>query len=207
MERQANTKPMSHADELDAARWSVTRVYLMIGLSCGIATVVLLNGYIAGLVFFLPAGWLYFSLLPPLEQVLAYRKQYLHFAQLTENIAIFSESPGDDKVVAARLFALEWLQTTGNTNVKVISGIYEDTRWFVHWVDGRGNIASHSYERLPADFRCSWERFEEIATEFKNRIDRSLIEDHRRKDDGWVDTYMMNQLTDEEIKELIKGRW
>lgn len=207
MAEQTNTKPLNLEDELRAAQWALTRIYLIVGALCFLAIVLLSNDWIIGLLLFLPAGWLFFSVRPHLIEQLHFRKQYLYFAQLTENIAIFSDAPGDDKVVGARQYALAWLQTTGNTNVKVISGIYEDTRWFVHWIDGRNSVQSRSYERLPADFRCAWERFEETCMEFKNKIDRSLIEDHRRKDDEWVDTYMMNQLTDEEIKNLIQGRW
>ena len=65
----------------------------------------------------------------------------------------------------------------------------------------RGHIESRSYERLPQDFRCTWERFEETCQEFKNKIDRSLIEDHRRKDNEWVDTWMMHQTPFDEIKD------
>lgn len=207
MENQTSTRPPSLEDELRAAQWALTRIYLIIGALCFLAMVLMANDWAIGFLLFAPAGWLYFSVRPVLIEQLIFRKQYLHFAQLTENIAIFSDSEGDEKVAASRNYALAWLQNTHNTNVKVISGIYEDTRWFVHWIDGRNSVQSRSYERLPADFRCSWERFEEICLEFKNKIDRSLIEDHRRKDNEWVDTYMMNQLTDEEIKDLIKGRW
>lgn len=194
-------KPLNLENELRAAQWAVTRIDLMALACLFVLAVLLYNDWVIGIMFFLPAGWLFLSVRPPLIEQLEYRKQYLYFAQLTENLVAFSDAPGDTKVVAARQFALEWLRITENTRVKFISGIYEDTRFFVHWVDVRGHIESRSYERLPQDFRCTWERFEETCQEFKNKIDRSLIEDHRRKDNEWVDTWMMHQTPFDEIKD------
>jgi hypothetical protein len=198
-------RPLSIHDELDAAKWALMRLDLMTAAVAGLGIVFAANGYMFVFLFLLaPAGWMLMSIRPELQTRLAYRKQFLHFAQMTENIAVFSTEKGDDTVVASRDFAVAWLKITGNTNVKVVSGIYEDTRFFVHQVDEKGKIVFQSHERLPADFRCDWQRWEVICQEFKNRIDRQLIEANRQKDNAWVDEYMMRQVTSDQLQNLTK---
>lgn len=195
-------------DELAAAQWAVTRLNLIIAALIGVGIVFAFNDWIVVfLITLAPAGWLFFSIRPALMDRLAYRKQYLHFAQMTENIVVFSQYEGDQTVVSTREFAIAWLKITGNTNVKVLSAIYEDTRNFVQWIDEKGNLSTLSFERLPTDFRCSWERWEVICKEFKDKIDRQLIESHRAKDNDWVDQYMMKQIPSDQIKILLHGNW
>lgn len=200
-------RPLNINHELEAAKWAVSRLDLMTAGVTGLGLVFAANGWMfVFLIHIAVAGWMLMSVRPELNARLAYRKQYLHFVQMTENIAVFSAYPGDHSVVASRDFAISWLKATGNTNVRVISGIYEDTRFFVHSIEENGKVKMQSYERLPADFRCDWERWGVICQEFKNRIDRQLIEANRQKDNEWVDEYMMKQTPAELIEQLLNGK-
>lgn len=181
-------------DELRAAEWAMDRINIAAGGLVLFALLLCAKLHpMAGIPVLIVTVYLYLRISGPVRDELRYRRKYFHFAQLNENIVCFSEYPGDNTVLIGREHALEWLKITGNTRVKVLSGIYDDTRFFVHSVSAAGSVSVKSYERQPEDFRPTWERWTEMCRQFRDRIDRQTIEEFRRKDDLWTDVYLFNQ--------------
>jgi hypothetical protein len=183
--------------ELAAAQWSILRLNLLGAAGVFLGGTFMCNSWpLLGLLIIGLTVAFYFSARPRLMEVLEYRRNWIAFAQMTEeSIFVFSRYPGDPLVEAKRKEALTWLERVGNTNVKVVSAIYGHTRFFVDWVDETtGKIDGRSYEQDPADFRCDFERFEELCADFKNRIDRALIESQFERSPAFVAEHMMNQI-------------
>lgn len=180
--------------EHSAARWAVDKISLisLAGVMLSLVIVCNLSLGVGGILFVLSLGF-YMVSMPKLRQELEYRRQWVAFATATGSICAWSHFIGDSTVEARRVYIVDWLEKTGNKNVKCISGIYEGTRFFVHWLSEDGKIDYRSYERDAGSFRCTWDAWEAECQRFQNQIDRATLEESYKRSADWTHENLLNQ--------------
>lgn len=191
----SNTATEAMQKELSAARWAVDKISLisLAGVLLALVMMCNLSAIVGGIVFAASVAF-YAVSMPTLRKHLEYRRQWVAFATATGTICAWSHYPGDTTVEARRAYIIEWLERTENKNAKCISGIYEGTRFFLHWVCSDGKIDSRSYERDASTFRCSWHSFEAECEKFKNQIDRAMVEESYSRSTEWTNIHILNQV-------------
>jgi len=180
--------------ELSAARWAVDKISLisLAGVLLALVLMYNLSAIVGGIVFVASVAF-YGVSMPALRKHLEYRRQWVAFATATGTICAWSHHPGDTTVKARQEYIVEWLERTENKNAKCISGIYEDTRFFLHWIAADGKVDIRSYERDASTFRCSWEVFESECEKFRNQTDRAIVEDSHARSTQWTNIHILNQ--------------
>jgi len=180
--------------ELSAARWAVDKISLisLAGVLLALVLMYNLSAIVGGIVFVASLAF-YGVSMPALRKHLEYRRQWVAFATATGTICAWSHHPGDTTVKARQEYIVEWLERTENKNAKCISGIYEDTRFFLHWIAADGKVDIRSYERDASTFRCSWEVFESECEKFRNQTDRAIVEDSHARSTQWTNIHILNQ--------------
>ena len=191
----SNTANEAMQKELSAARWAVDKISLisLAGVLLALVLMCNLSAIVGGIVFVASVAF-YGVSMPALRKHLEYRRQWVAFATATGTICAWSHYPGDTTVEARRVYIVEWLERTENKNAKCISGIYEGTRFFSHWVASDGKIDSRSHERDASTFRESWEAFEAECEKFKNQIDRAIVEESYTRSTEWTHVHILNQV-------------
>ena len=192
----SNTANEAMQKELSAARWAVDKISLisLAGVLLALVLMCNLSAIIGGIVFVASVAF-YGVSMPVLRKHLEYRRQWVAFATATGTICAWSHHPGDTTVKARQKYIVEWLERTENKNAKCISGIYEDTRFFLHWIAVDGKVDSRSYERDASAFRCNWEVFEAECEKFRNQIDRAIVEYSHGRSTEWTNVHILNQKT------------
>lgn len=190
----SNTANEAMQKELSAARWAVDKISLisLAGVLFALVLMCNLSAIVGGVVFVASLAF-YAVSMPALRKQLEYRRQFVTFATVTGTICAWSHHPSDETVEARRAYIVQWLSDTGNQNAKCLSGIYEGTRFFSHWITPEGKVESRSFERDASGFRGSWESFLHECETFQKKMDREMVEQSYARSTDWTHTHILNQ--------------